>query len=72
MEKLEESLPKLAKEALKGEDDITRGLVNLLLQQVYSGQHKSDLRQVAHKVLDTEIEKYISAGIVDIDDLEEE
>ena len=29
MGNLEESLPKLAKEALKNEDDVTRGLVNV-------------------------------------------
>ena len=72
MGNLEESLPKLAKEALKDEDDVTRGLVNVLLQQVYAGQYKSNLRTIVQNVLDDEIDKYISAGIVDIDDLEED
>jgi len=67
---LEENLPKLAKEALKGEDKVTRGLVTLLLQQVYAGQRKSNLRQVVQVALDTEIDKYLSTGFVDIDDLE--
>lgn len=72
MGNLEESLPKLAKEALKDEDDVTRGLVNVLLQQVYVGQYKSNLRTIVQNILDDEIDKYISAGIVDIDDLEED
>ncbi|MBQ5471887.1 MAG: hypothetical protein IIT58_07790 [Treponema sp.] len=72
MGNLEESLPKLAKEALKDEDDVTRGLVNVLLQQVYAGQYKSNLRTIVQNILDDEIDKYISAGIVDIDDLEED
>mgnify|MGYP007101922785 CR=1 FL=1 len=70
MGNLEENLPKLAKEALKGEDKVTRGLVTLLLQQVYVGQRKSNLRQVVQAALDTEIDKYLSAGLLDIDDLE--
>lgn len=69
---LEESLPKLAKEALKGEDKITRGLVNVLLRQVYAGQYKSNLRTIVQNVLDDEIDKGISAGIINIDDLEED
>ena len=72
MEKLEESLPKLAKEALKDEDDVTRNLVTVLLQQVYAGQYKSNLRAIVQNVLDAEIDKSISAGIIDIDDLEED
>lgn len=72
MGSLEENLPKLAKEALKGEDKITRGLVNVLLQQVYTGQHKSNLRQVVQSALDSEIDKYISSGIADVECLEEE
>lgn len=72
MGNLEESLPKLAKEALKNEDDVTRGLVNVLLQQVYAGQYKSNLKQVVQNVLDDEIDKEISSGIIDIDDLEED
>lgn len=72
MEKLEESLPKLAKEALKDEDDVTRNLVTVLLQQVYACQYKSNLRAIVQNVLDAEIDKSISAGIIDIDDLEED
>lgn len=71
MGQLEENLPKLAKLALKDEDKITRGLVNVLLNQVYSGQHRSNLKTIVQSALDSEIEKYISAGIIDIDDLEE-
>lgn len=72
MGSLEEKLPKLAKEALKEEDAVTRGLVNVLLQQVYTGQHKSNLRQVVQSALDSEIDKYISSGIADVECLEEE
>ena len=71
MGQLEESLPKLAKQALKDEDKITRGLVNVLLNQVYSGQHRSNLRTIVQSALDTEIDKYISAGIIDVNDLED-
>ena len=71
MGQLEENLPKVAKQALKDEDKVTRGLVNVLLNQVYSGQHRSNLKTIVQSVLDSEIEKYISAGIIDIDDLEE-
>lgn len=71
MGQLEENLPKLAKQALKDEDKVTRGLVNVLLNQVYSGQHRSNLKTIVQSALDSEIEKYISAGIIDIDDLEE-
>ncbi len=71
MGQLEENLPKLAKQALKNEDKVTRGLVNVLLNQVYSGQHRSNLKTIVQSALDSEIEKYISAGIIDIDDLEE-
>ena len=70
MGQLEESLPKLAKQALKDEDKITRGLVNVLLTQVYSGQHRSNLRTIVQSALDNEIEKYIDAGLINIDNLE--
>ena len=70
MGNLEESLPKLAKEALKDEDGVIRGLVTVLLQQVYAGQYKSNLQTVAQKVLDDEIDNCISSGIIDIDALE--
>ncbi|MBS7256894.1 MAG: hypothetical protein KIG63_00415 [Methanobrevibacter sp.] len=71
MGQLEENLPKLAKQVLKDEDKVTRELVNVLLNQVYSGQHRSNLKTIVQSALDSEIEKYISAGIIDIDDLEE-
>ena len=71
MGQLEEKLAKLGKEALRDEDRVRRGLVNVLLNQVYSGQHRSNLKTIVQSALDSEIEKYISAGIIDIDDLEE-
>ncbi len=71
MGKLEENLPKLAKKALKEEDDVTRGLVNVLLNQVYSGQHKTNLKTIVQTALDNEIEKNIDAGIININNLEE-
>lgn len=67
---LEKSLPKLAKEVLKTEDKFIRGLVNVLLNQVYLGQHKSNLKNIAQKALDDEIDKAISAGLVGVDNLE--
>ena len=71
MGQLEENLPKLAKQVLKDEDKVTRELVNVLLNQVYSDQHRSNLKTIVQSALDSEIEKYISVGIIDIDDLEE-
>ena len=68
---LEDNLPKLAQQALKDEDKVTRGLVNVLLKQVYAGQNKSNLKTVVQNSLDNEIDKYISAGLIDADNLEE-
>lgn len=68
---LDENLPKLAQQALKDEDKITRGLINVLLNQVYTGQHRTNLKSIVQSSLDSEIERYISAGMIDIDSLEE-
>lgn len=69
---LEESLPKIVGKALKEEDKTTRDLVKVLLNVVYSSQEKSNPKTVVQKTLDDEIEKRISAGLIRIDDLEEE
>lgn len=69
---LEKNLPKIVKTALKKEDDVTRGLVNVLLNQVFTGQSKSSLRQIVINSLDSEIDKSIDAGLIDLDSVPEE
>ena len=69
---LEKNLPKIVRTALKEEDDVTRGLVNVLLNQVFTGQNKSSLRQIVINTLDSEIDKSIDAGFIDLDSMSEE
>ncbi len=64
MGKLESTLPKIVKQALHDEDDATRDLVNVLLNQIYHG--KSQSRTAVAKTLDDEIEKLVEIGKIDI------
>lgn len=59
MDNLKNSLPKIVLEALKDEDEITRRLVMLLLEQVYKGQGKVNLKTTAQKALDDNIDALI-------------
>lgn len=59
MDNLKNSLPKIVLEALKDEDEITRRLVMLLLEQVYKGQGKVNLKTTAQKALDDNIDAMI-------------
>lgn len=59
MDNLKNSLPKIVLEALKDEDEITRHLVMLLLEQVYKGQGKVNLKTTAQKALDDNIDAMI-------------
>lgn len=72
MGSLENSLPKIVKTALKDEDKITQGLVNVLLNQVFTRQSKTNLRQTVISALDTEIDNSIDAGLIDIEKLGED
>ena len=67
---LEKNLPKIVKKALKKEDGITESLVNVLLNEVYQRQGSSSLQSIVFRVLDTEIEKQIDAGLIDINVLQ--
>lgn len=59
MDNLKKSLPKIVLEALKDEDEITRRLVMMLLEQVYKGQGKVNLKTTAQKALDDNIDAMI-------------
>ena len=59
MDNLKNSLPKIVLETLKDEDEITRHLVMLLLEQVYKGQGKVNLKTTAQKALDDNIDAMI-------------
>ena len=54
-----------AKKVLKEEDKLTKGLVKTLLQQVLTTQNKLDAYPSIKKVLDDEIDKSITAGLID-------
>lgn len=59
MDNLRNSLPKIVLEALKDEDKITQLLVMKLLEQVYKGQGKGNLKITAQKALDDNIDAII-------------
>ena len=71
MGSLEKNLPKIVKQALKEEDDVTRSLVNVLLNQVFTRQSKSTLKQIVTTALDSEIDKEIKTGCIDMNELGE-
>ena len=71
MGSLEKNLPKIVKQALKEEDDVTRSLVNVLLNQVFTRQSKSTLKQIVTTALDSEIDKEIETGRIDMNELGE-
>lgn len=71
MGKLKDDLPKVTKKVLDGEDKVTKGLAFSLLREVMVNQNKGDFYPAVRKVLDDEIEKSITYGLIDADDLEE-
>lgn len=71
MGKLKDDLPKITKKVLDGEDKITKGLALSLLSEVMVNYNKGDFYPAVRKVLDDEIEKSISAGLINSEDLEE-
>lgn len=67
MSKLEKDLPKIIKTALKEEDQITRTLVNTLLQQVIISYGKSDPYPAIKKSIEDAIDREISVGNIDLE-----
>ncbi len=72
MGKLSEDLPAITKEVLHGESKVTKGLVKTLLQAVMLTENKSDAYPTVRRILDDEIDKCISAGIIDLNSSENE
>lgn len=72
MGSLEKSLPKIVETALKEEDKVTRRLVDVLLNQVFTRQSKTNLKQTIISALDTEIDNSIDSGLIDIDNIGED
>lgn len=71
MGKLKDDLPKITKKVLDGEDKITKGLALSLLSEVMVNHNNDDFYPAVRKVLDDDIEKSISAGLINSEDLEE-
>ena len=70
MGKLSEDLPVITKEVLHGEDKVTKGLVKTLLQAVVQTENKSDAYPTVRRILDDEIDKNISSGLIDLRNFE--
>ena len=64
MANLEKTLPNIVQEALQKEDKVTRILASTLLRQLYIRPNTEKLNQVITTALDTEIDKYIAAGLI--------
>ena len=54
------------------EDKVTKILVKTLLREVMVSQNKTDSYPAVRKILDDEIEKCITAGFIDLENLEAE
>lgn len=72
MGKLENDLPEITKTVLHDEDKVTKILVKTLLREVMVSQNKTDSYPAVRKILDDEIEKCITAGFIDLENLEAE
>ena len=72
MGSLKDDLPAITKEVLHEEDNVTKGLVKTLIREVMMSQNKLDPYPSIKKILDDEIEKSISSGLVDFKSLEGE
>ena len=71
MGKLKDDLPKITKKVLDGEDKITKRLALSLLSEVMVNYNKGDFYPAVRKVLDDEIQKSISVGLINSENLEE-
>ena len=69
MGKLQNDSQKIVQQALKNEDDVTHGLVNTLLKQIYKKHNQGNIKTVVAKTLDDELDKLIQSGAIDIDNL---
>ena len=72
MGKLENDLPEITRTVLHDEDKVTKILVKTLLREVMVSQNKTDSYPAVRKILDDEIEKSITAGFIDLENLEAE
>lgn len=70
MGKLSEDLPEITKSVLHDEDKVTKGLVKMLIREVMVSQNKSDSYPAVRKILDDEIEKSITAGLIDLENID--
>lgn len=70
MGKLSEDLPEITKSVLHDEDKVTKGLVKTLIREVMVSQNKSDSYPAVRKILDDEIEKSITAGLIDLENID--
>lgn len=65
MGKLEKELPKIVKDNLKEEEDVTRALVRFLLMQVQLHEAKYDKKEIIiKKALDDEIKKHFETDFI--------
>ena len=67
---LQNKMITLVHEQLKEENQTTRALVNVLIQQVSNRRNSSNPSQVIRKRLDDEIQKMIDSGTIDMLDEE--
>ena len=72
MGKLENDLPEITRTVLHDEDKVTKILVKTLLREVMISQNKTDSYPAVRKNLDDEIEKCITGGFIDLENLEAE
>ena len=72
MGKLENDLPEITRTVLHDEDKVTKILVKTLLREVMVSQNKTDSYPAVRKILDDEFEKCITAGFIDLENLEAE
>lgn len=72
MGKLENDLPEITRTVLHDEDKVAKILVKTLLREVMVSQNKTDAYPAVRKILDDEIEKCITAGFIDFENLEAE
>ena len=52
MDKLKQTIPNIIKQALSDEDEITRELMLVLLNEVYSNPNKESQKKTAQRALD--------------------
>lgn len=63
---LQDKMATLVHEQIKDENNTTRALVNVLIQQVSNRRNSSNPSQAIRKRLDDEIQKMIDSGTIDL------